>query len=196
MLRLPNAKERAESVSSATQQHQQGSKQLLGRKQGHVRAYGLGGISCHSLSPFFFLLLTCPCCSHHRQICHSPSLCREVSGVVALRRQRGVSFSVCWVAEGKGSRCALVHTVLAPGSYSHSVACLWFCSCFSLECFCGLCFYSLAGFGAQAVGALRWTGWTPLRKILGCSEFGVNIQSPGGVVLILKSGFAGKSSSC
>lgn len=32
---------------------------------------------------------------------------------------------MCWVAVGKGSCCFLVHTALAAGFYSHSVACFY-----------------------------------------------------------------------
>lgn len=84
----------------------------------------------------------------------------RANGIGAFWRQCLASFSLCWAAVGKGF-CLLVHTVLAAGSYLYPVTCLWFCSCFSLECFCGLCFHSLAGFGAPALCALCWAGWTP-----------------------------------
>lgn len=88
---------------------------------------------------------------------------------------------------GKGSCCLLGHTV---GLFSFYIRLLWFCSCFSLECLCALCFASLAGFAAQPVGAPRSADWTALQRFLACSAFGVNIPSPGGVVLILKSKFS------
>lgn len=150
---------------------------------------------CHRLF-FFKILLTCPCSNLCRWICRSPSSCRE--GEWSPGFLKAARSELQRVLGGSRKRIVLVFGSYSAGSWFLFAFCslfLWFCSCFSLECFCGLCFYSLAGFGAQAVGAPCWAGWTPLWMFLGCSEFGVNIQSPGGVVLILKSRFSAKSSA-
>lgn len=44
---------------------------------------------------------------------------------------------------------------------------LWFCSCFSLECFSSVCFYLPTGFGAQAMCAQGQAGCDP------CVSFGL-----------------------
>lgn len=54
---------------------------------------------------------------------------------------------------GSQEKASVVCWVVLWGLFTFHIRLLWFCSCFSLECLCALCFAFLAGFAAQAMGA-------------------------------------------
>lgn len=63
-------------------------------------------------------------------------------------------FSLCSAGRaGSQEKAPVVCWVILRGLFIFYIQLLWFCSCFSLECLCALCFALLAGFAAQAMGA-------------------------------------------
>lgn len=184
MLRLANANETGSSTSGLS---------ATARAETSPCAYGLA-MDCCSLLALFYLLLTCPCSSLCSWICHSPSWCRE--GKWSRGFLKTVPGELQPVLGGIRKR------ILFSGSY-HAGSWFLFVSCnlfvVLLLLFPGVFLWSLFSLPCwvrstspvcSVLGRLDtpWMFW-------GRSEFWVNIQSPGAIVLILKSRFAAKSSA-
>lgn len=125
MLKLPNANECAKRLSAA---RRSSTSRPLSNRRGRNKPVCIWLWYQLLLTVIIFFFLSCSLVLAQVFVggfVILPPHAGRASGVRAFWRQRAVSFSVCWVAVGKGLCCFLVHTVLAAGFYSHSVACFY-----------------------------------------------------------------------